>query len=224
MKKLLSVAVALMTAALFFAGCSNSVSETLPGTWVSSVQYYSDGTSGNWTNSRNRISYSCADPSTLGIEANTSNTYFCYPTPTQIYGVRAKVKQNSFTDTDQGIILFLTSNNDTGNWDSYYRLSFWKNSFILFEKLNGSEITCLSQDENGYVNTFSNAINSEGQENEVLFYTDGNNLVIKVNGTELKRIPKRLDSGKAGACIVISDDSTGPINANWEFVEFQTAK
>lgn len=96
MKKLLSVAVVLMTAALFFAGCSNSVSETLPGTWVSSVQYYSDGTSGNWTNSRNRISYSCADPSTLGIEANTSNTYFLLPnTNSNLWG-QSKSKAKFF--------------------------------------------------------------------------------------------------------------------------------
>ena len=231
MKKLLTIATVLLTAALVFTGCSNPAAssgdggEKLPGTWVSSVTYLDDWSQNNWTASKNQISYNFANPASLNIPKKSSTTYAANITPTQLYGVKAIIKQESESGADIGLVLFQTSGSN-GNWDTYYELRFWQNSYILYEKLSGEEPTCLSRTEDGYTNTSHNAIKKEGNENEVLFYTDGDYLVIKVNGTEIKRIEKKLDSGKTQASITIYDaeNTPGPINASWKFVEFQTAK
>ena len=231
MKKLLSVTAVLIAAALFFAGCNNAANtpedapvEKLPGTWVSSVPYFDDWSQNNWTASKNQISYNLANPASLNIQQDYSSTYAANITQTQLYGVKAILKQESESGADIGLVLFQTSGSN-GNWDTYYELRFWQNSYILYEKLSGEEPTCLSKNGNIIV-TRDNAIKPEGNENEVLFYTDGDDLVIKVNGTEIKRIEKKLDSGKTQASITIYDaeNTPGPINASWKFVEFQTAK
>ena len=218
MKKLLPVTAVLMAAALFFAGCSNSAdgpTETLPGTWVSSVEYWPSNPE-NWTRNGNTFSYNLTDVSSLGMESGYSYSKVFTIKTSPIYGVKAKVRQNNFTDSQVGITLFAGD-------DSYYQLTFWKGSYILYEKLSGGERTCLTMN-NGYINLFNSSIKEEGQTNEVLFYTDGDNLVIKVNGTKLTSIPKKLDSGSAGAMVVLTSNSTSPVNASCEFLEFQTAK
>ena len=52
MKKLLQVSAVLLAAVLMFAGCKNNADEggdDLPGTWVSSLEYYDDWQKNNWT-------------------------------------------------------------------------------------------------------------------------------------------------------------------------------
>ncbi len=220
MKKLLSVAVVIMTAALFFAGCSNSAdgpTETLPGTWVSSVEYW-PSTPENWTRNGNTFSYNLTDVSSLGMESGYTYPKFCQIKTNPIYGVKVKIRQNSRTDSEVGIMLFMDDNS------SCYYLTFVYDSYILYETLPNGERTCLTMN-NGHSNIFnSSVIKKEGQTNEVLFYTDGDNLVIKVNGTLLKSIPKQLDSGFAAPVVGLNSGVTTPINASWEFLEFQTAK
>ncbi len=231
MKKLLTVTAVLLTAALLFTGCKNAANsdggEDLPGTWVSSLDYYQPYTANNWTGNKNTISYDCSNVSSLGIETGYTMTYASgLSEGPQLYGVRAKIKQNTFTDAEPGIILFKTSSAD-GKWDTYYTLTFWKGSYILYEKLSGQERTCISKTSDGtetYSNTWHKSIKEEGNTNEVLFYTDGDKLVLKVNGSTVTTIQKKLDTGDTGACIVIPSDATGSINANWEFLEFQTGK
>ena len=239
MKKLLTIATVLLTAALVFTGCSNPASsgdgddgEKLPGTWVQSVNYYKAETGELWSNNNNKISFGCSDPSTLGIGQKYATTYTCPITPTQLYGVRAKIKQNAFTEAEPGIYLFLTTSKDANNntsFDTYYSLTFYKGSYTIYEKENGKERVCLSsqydaEDDKTYENTWNDAIKAEGNENEVLFYTDGDKLVLKINGTLIKTFDKKLDSGKTCACMFVPGKATDAINANWEFLEFQTAK
>lgn len=230
MKKILQVSAVLIAAVLMFAGCKNNADEgeSLPGTWVSSLEYYQPGTSNNWTFNNNRLAYTCSDPASLNVPQGYSSTYTAnVATAPQLYGVRVKIKQDAFTKAEPGIMLFLTTTKDTsGNsvFETYYSLSFYKGSYILYEKEAGKERVCLSRDEGGYANIFNDAINAEGIENEVLFYTDGDKLVLKINGTTITTVSKKLDSGKTSACMIVPDEATGSINANWEFLEFQTGK
>ena len=234
MKKLLTVAAVLMAAAMFFTGCKNAANsddggEDLPGTWVSTVDYYEANTGNPWSNNKNKVSFSCSNATSLGIEEGYSSTYSCAVSPTQLYGVRAKVKQNAFTKAEPGLILFLTTTGQGSNtkFDTYYSLTFYKGSYTLYEKESGKESVCLSTStENGetYENTWHDAIKQEGNSNEVLFYTDGNKLVLKINGTKIATIDKKLDSGKTSACMFVPGGISGAINANWEFLEFQTGK
>ena len=238
MKKLLSVTAVLIAAALFFAGCNNAANtpedapeEKLPGTWVSSLTYYNPATQGNWTYNKNKVSYKCTNAASLGIEKDYSSTFTCGVSATQLYGVRAKIKQDAFTKAEPGLILFLkTSENSNGGstFDQYYSLTFYKGSYTLYEKEIGKQRVCLSthkyEDGNEYSNTYNDAIKDEGNENEVLFYTDGDKMVLKVNGTLIKTFDKKLDDGKTTACMYIPGGLSGAINANWEFLEFQTAK
>ena len=224
MKKLLQVSAVLLAAVLMFAGCKNNADEggdDLPGTWVSSLKYYDDWQKNNWTATANKLQYNCSDVSSLGGMTYSSGV----AEEPQLYGVRVKIKQNSFTDAEPGIILFRTI---TGNeWDTYYSLTFWKGSYILYEKLSGQDPTCISKTTDGtntYSNTWHDAIKEEGNTNEVLFYTDGDKLVLKVNGSTITTIDKKLDEGYTAACITIPKTATAPINANWEFLEFQTGK
>lgn len=229
MKKLLQVSAVLLAAVLMFAGCKNNADEggdSLPGTWVSSLEYYDDWQKNNWTATANKLQYNCSDVSALGLKDGYSTTYSAgVADKPQLYGVRVKIKQNTFTEAEPGIVLFRTTSGNS--WDSYYQLTFWKGSYILYEKLSGQNPTCISQTTDGtntYTNTWHDSIKQEGSTNEVLFYTDGDKLVLKVNGSTVKTIDKKLDSGDTGACISISSRATAPINANWEFLEFQTAK
>lgn len=228
MKKLLQVSAVLLAAVLMFAGCKNNADEgeSLPGTWVSSLDYNDDWQKNNWTVSKNKITYNCSNVSSLGIENDHYRTYCAWvANKPQIYGVRAKIKQNTFTKAEPGIMLFETSSND--KFDAYYSLTFYKGSYTLFEKLSGQEPTCLSKstdDEGTYTNTWHDSIKQEGNENEVLFYTDGDKLVLKVNGSTVTTIDKKLDAGNTWVCMDIPSNAASPINASWEILEFQTAK
>lgn len=234
MKKLLQVSAVLLAAVLMFAGCKNNADEggdDLPGTWVSSLEYYDALQSNNWTRTANKVQYNCSNISALGLDEGYSTTYAVgLAEEPQLYGVRVKIKQNTFTEAEPGIVLFRTSAKDSaGNnyWDTYYQLVFWDGSYILYEKLTGQTRTCLSTRTDGsktVCNTYHDAIKAEGNTNEVLFYTDGDKLVLKINGSTIKTIDKKLDTGDMGACIEIPSNATAPINANWEFLEFQTAK
>ena len=219
-KNLLSVTVVLMTAALFFAGCSNSANgpaQSLPGTWVSDVEYYTPGTyngpCGTWTFDNKNVNYtSQTEPDYTGTSASDS----LIVSDRQVYGVRAKVTTRS--GAAAGIILPV----DT-DYSSYYTLLIWKDSYMLAERFNGTA-KWLSE-SNGGSNTFHRAIRGEGQTNEVLIYTDGNFLIIKINGTQIKRISKKSDSFLAGTSALLSkEQTTFPVNANWEFLEFQIEK
>lgn len=228
MKKLLQVSAVLIAAVLMFAGCKNNADEgeSLPGTWVSSLDYNDDWQKNNWTATANKLQYNCSDVSALGIQDGLSTIYFAgVAKEPQLYGVRVKIKQNTFTEAEPGIVLFRTTSGNS--WDSYYQLTFWKGSYILYEKLSGQNLTCISQTTDGtdtYTNTWHDSIKKEGSTNEVLFYTDGDKLVLKVNGSTVTTIDKKLDSGDTGACISISSSATAPINSSWEFLEFQTGK
>ena len=229
MKKLLQVSAVLLAAVLMFAGCKNNADEggdDLPGTWVSSLKYYDALQSNNWTRTANKVQYNCSDISALGLDEGYSTTYAVgLAEEPQLYGVRVKIKQNTFTEATPGIVLFRTT---SGNgWDSYYQLTFWDGSYILYEKLDGKDRTCLSTRTDGsktVCNTYHDAIKAEGNTNEVLFYTDGDKLVLKINGSTIKTIDKKLDTGDMGACIEIPSYATAPINSSWEFLECQTAK
>lgn len=230
MKKLLQVSAVLLAAVLMFAGCKNNADEggdDLPGTWVSSLEYYKDWQQNNWTATANKLQYNCSDVSALGIPNGYSTTYAAgVAEEPQLYGVKVKIKQNVFTQAEPGIVLFKTTAAN-GSWDTYYQLTFWDGSYILYEKLSGKDRTCLSTRTDGSTavpNKYHDAIKAEGNTNEVLFYTDGDKLVLKVNGSTVTTIDKKLDAGDMGPCIAIPSNATAPINASWEFLEFQTAK
>ena len=131
MKKLLIVTTALMAAALFFAGCSNpsgssastdpnnqnnsgttDQTDSLPGTWVKNLENFTTGTSGNWTNNGNKVSFKCSDPASLNIPKGYETTYTRAISQTQLYGVRARIKQDAFTKAEPGLILFLKTSED----------------------------------------------------------------------------------------------------------------
>ncbi|SFI95754.1 hypothetical protein SAMN04487775_1094 [Treponema bryantii] len=228
MKKLLTISAVLLAAALVFTGCSNPAAnsgdegEKLPGTWSSSVTYYNDYNQNGWTLKNNTISYKCDDPTTLQIPTNKVQLLSLPISSDKIYGVNVKLKQAKFTDSEYGI-LFLESGDSSDNTNSYYRLTLWQNSYILYEKLSGHAETLLSV--NGeYQNIVNNAIKKEGEENDVLFYTEGEELVLKINGTEIKRIANKLDKGRCHAYVRIPYDATESIAINYNFVNFQTAK
>ena len=215
MKKLLTIATVLLTAALVFTGCSNPAASSgdgggdggssLPGTWTSNVEYFEDFSKDGWSRSRNVVKYNCTNPSSLNIVEGKSISQWVPYTGQQIYGFKAKIKQDKFTTGDYGFNFFYDNKGTSNDYtdDSCYELTFWDTSYMLWKKING-EWTCLSVREGtNSSNIFNDAINPEGQENEVLVYSEGSNLVIKVNGTELCTIPRELEKGSFNALLNI---------------------
>ena len=218
MKKLLKLSTLLITAALIFTSCGpkNTEEDGLPGHWTSNPGFYDSWNKDGWTLNNNKVCYTCNDVS--NITENKVATRTLGVIPDDVEGVHVKIKQQNFTDAECGIRLFVSD--DTA---SYYELLFWKGSYTLIEQLSGQEKNILSK--NGeYSNIWNDAINEEGQENDVLFYSDGKYLVLNVNGVEVKTIERKLESGKCRTLMSIPHGATTPINVNWNFVEFQTAK
>lgn len=222
MKKLLSITALLMTAVLFFSSCSNASGgsdsgPSLPGSWTSSINYFDPIQTEKWTRDAGNLTYKWnKSASEEGV------TSWIPLTNDQIYGVKVKMKQKVFTEAEIGIYLY-EDGDYKDNTDSYYALYLWKGSYILKEKLSGQTVTYLSGD-GVYSNTWNDAIKEEGNENTVLFYTDGDNLVLKINGTEIKRFKNKLSTGLCNATMSIPKKAAGNIEASWSFVDFQTKK
>ncbi len=238
MKKLLTLTALLLAASLIFTACANGSSESddggsggskLPGTWVKAsgieeTKFFGDLNKNGWTRIKNKINYT-VDVSTLGIQSGYVSRRWLGFLDQDIYGVHVKIKQKAFTDTECGIMLFYSDDDGDANTQedaAYYELTFWKGSYILKEKVkNNKDATKLSGDAQSQ-NTWNDAIKKEGNENDVLLYTEGDNLVLKVNGTTIKTFKKNLNDGACEACVVIPGNATGTMDVAWNFVEFQT--
>ena len=231
MKKLLTLSAALLAASLFFTACSNpsggdNGGGKLPGTWTSNVQYANDYSSEGWTRNRNVIKYNLTNPSSLGLSQNQASNQWLIYSRDSVYGFKAKIKQNKHTDGEYGFY-FLVNDKGTESVsdDSGYQLTFWQNSYILRKVLNGTT-TCLSLN-GGYANVINDAIKKEGQENEVIVYSEGNNLIIKVNGTEIWRGARELEAGTCNAFVRIPysvQQNNIKFTTDFTIVEFQTSK
>ena len=234
MKKLLSISAVLLTAALIFTGCAQpTVPENTnpgPGTWTSNVNFLEEFSENFWTRSKNLMTYNCTNPSSLNIPSGKTLSSWVSYSADKVYGFKAKIKQDKFTDGEYGFIFFYDDKNtDSVDDDSYYSLSFWDESYILYKVINGTS-TCLSSStSNGttYSNTYNSAIKPEGQENEVIVYSEGNNLVIKVNGTTIKTITRELEPGTVNALVKIPysvQQNNKTFNTDFTVLSFQTAK
>ena len=232
MKKLLSISAVLLTAALIFTGCAQpTVPENTnpgPGTWTSNVNFLEEFSENFWTRSKNLMTYNCTNPSSLNIPSGKTLSSWVSYSADKVYGFKAKIKQDKFTDGEYGFIFFYDDKNtESPTDDSYYQLSFWKESYILYKRINGT-MTCLSTPEGtNYSNTFNDAIKPEGQENEVIVYSEGNNLVIKVNGTTIKTITRELEPGTVNALVKIPysvQQNNKTFNTDFTVLSFQTAK
>lgn len=235
MKKIISLSAVLLTAVLLFSGCSNAAGgdgsgDSLPGKWVSASsladnEYYNDFDNDSWKASKNITSFKCARTK-LEIQDGYSRQLWLDSFPKPLYGVHVKIKQKYFTGAECGLLLFYSDedgNTSTTDDTAYYELSFWKGSYTMREKVKGKEVTQLSGD-NQYKNTWNDAINEEGKENDVLLYSDGDNLVLKVNGTVITTFKRKLNSGTCKSYMYIPSSATGIMDVNWEYVEYQTAK
>lgn len=229
MKKVLTLTALLLAAAFFFTGCANGSGDSggggggsaLPGHWTTTPSFYASYNEDNWNATDNKINYKAA-ASSLNVPEGYHRNLWLSPVTDDVYGVHVKIKQKYFTKAECGIRLF-NSGDNKDNSDAYYELTFYQNSYTLWEKLSGQSATLLSGYDI-YKNTLNDAINPETQENDVLFYSDGDYLVLKVNGVELKSFKSKLNTGKCAALLYVTHGASGIIDVDWNFVKFQTAK
>lgn len=226
MKKLFALSMLLLTAALFFTGCTNnsnsgSDEEVLPGHWTTAPKFYEAYDGNGWKYNKNTTKYVCTDPKALNIGEKMVLSKWLPVSSDTLFGVHVKIKQEKFTEAECGIRLFSTGDSQN-NTDAYYQLTFYRGSYTLMEKLSGQDAKCLSGDDK-YKNTWEDEIAEEGEENDVYLYSDGQNLVLKVNGTELKVVERKLNTGLCSSYMYIPYDVSGAINVEWDYEDFQTA-
>ena len=230
MKKLLSLAAVVLTAALIFSGCQNASSSSddgdkLPGTWASTAEFNDnydppfDNVS-SFTHKGNGVfEYKVTNASGVAAGKKPPSGKFIplsYRVTKDADYTGFKITSISSSTTYHGVSFNITV---TDNKWSYYRLLLSDKSYNLDLCEAGTETEL-----KGW--TQHNAIKASTEENLITVYADkDSNIHIQINNVEIYKIEKpKLKQGQIGPVCCLSDlqvTGNSTFTTTYTFKEFQ---
>ena len=213
MKKLLTIAAVLLTAALVFTGCSNPASgggeggPSLPGNWKTTANYFDANTqsvfeTGSITfDGKGGAIYNNAAPKeTKTGEDELKVNEFRFDS----YKLVRDLDFTGFEGTASCTSTYSTYGyrfNVSSDWKNLYEIIIQGQQALIRKRINGTT-TKLTDWE-----TYS-CIKAEPSENTFTVYKDGSSIVIQINGTTIYTIsnPEITNGGIACTCGISYDD------------------
>ena len=230
MKKLLSLAAVVLTAALIFSGCQNASSSSddgdkLPGTWLSSPEFKNytsqpfagTGVSSLTNGGSNKFEYkvTSAGSCTETIDSTTISSV-SYPASkdADYTGFKATVKSSA--SAHYGFAFNINIVNS--EW-TYYYILLSDNSYTVKFSNKGSATTLKDWEQN-------NAIKEAKSENKITVYTDKDSKIhIVINGSDVYQIENpAVKQGSFGpVCCLTGTDKSGnrSFTTTYTFTEAQ---
>lgn len=212
MKKLLTIAAVLLTAALVFTGCSNPASgggeggPSLPGNWKTTANY----NSGTYTifntgslslDGKGGAIYTNATPTETGTGTNvlTANTF-----RTSCYKLVSDLNFTGFEGTVSCTSAYSTYGycfNVSSDFKSYYEVVIQGHGVLIRQYINSAKTILVDWENYSF-------IKAEPSENTVTVYKDGNSIVIQINGSTVYTIsnPELTMGAIACTCGLSYDD------------------
>lgn len=231
MKKLLSLAAVLLTAALIFTGCQNASSSSddgdkLPGTWLSTIEY------NTWTNDdpfgpgssfsskeNGAYEYKLTNVSTTTLrptEGKFRNSLYAVSKDADFTGFKATAKT---TASQYYGFVFNINIDANGKWKDYTVVLSDTSFTVDYNDATGTGAELVPWTKNS-------AIKASPAENNVTVYTDKDSTIhILINGADVHQIKNPvLTQGKVGAvcCFKYTDIANNTVSTtNYNFKEFQ---
>lgn len=230
MKKLLTIATVLLTAALVFTGCSNPAASSgggdggpsLPGNWTTTAETYTSYKKNDGrTITVNEKTVTCTIVSTELSDSDKPDggiTYWTYPitTDTKEYtGFKASAKCSS-SNCGYGLV-FCGVDIDSSHY-SAYTLLISNDGFKVRKTISNATSDITDWQTNA-------CIKAEPTANDVIVYTDSNSIIIQINGTQVYKIDNpELKKGWVGFTTNIAKkdvDAASTVTQTYTFNEFQ---
>ena len=229
MKKLLSLAAVLLTAALIFTGCQNASSSSddgdkLPGTWLSTTDFenftnheaFGPGSSFS-SKGNGAYEYKLTDVSTTTkrpSEGQFKNHIYAVTRNADFTGFKATAKSTA----SEYYGFAFNINIEGENW-KYYSVVLSNTSFTIDYNAPGADAELAPWTKN-------NAIKASPEENNVTVYADKDSTIhILINNADVHQIKNPvLTQGYVGAicCLKYTDIANNTVcTANYNFKEVQ---